>query len=229
MKRDIPWLRVGIEMVVIVVSILLAFGIEAWWQSGQERKAVAELKELLRVQMTANVELLDADIEEALQAEASLSAAVQAISPNPGPITADSLWTLIGGGWDMLDQNVEISAVDRVLGLESFDPTEQPALYRQMIAFRGQAERLGDNVDRFVTVKMRARDYMRSVTPLPTLMYADPDSGVAFPVPVDQLLTDPQLESLLKELYERQRVRRSWANDLRSLADSIANSLASAG
>jgi len=29
--RQIPWLRVFVEGVVIVVSILLAFGIEAWW------------------------------------------------------------------------------------------------------------------------------------------------------------------------------------------------------
>lgn len=227
MKREIPWSRVGIEMVVIVASILMAFGIEAWWQSGQERKAVAELRELVRVQMTANVEMLEADIEDALEAEASLRAAVRAISPDPGTITADSLWSLIAGGWEMRDENVEVSALDRVLGLESFNPTEQPVLYRQMIAFRGQAERLGDNVERFVTVKMRARDYIRTVTPLPTLMYADPDSGAAFPVPIDRLLTDQQLESLLKELYERQNVRRSWAEGLRSLADSVAGALAS--
>ena len=31
MKAQIPWLRVFVEGVVIVASILLAFGIEAWW------------------------------------------------------------------------------------------------------------------------------------------------------------------------------------------------------
>lgn len=31
-----PWLRFGLEGVVIVVSILLAFGIEAWWQDRQD-------------------------------------------------------------------------------------------------------------------------------------------------------------------------------------------------
>ena len=31
---QIPWLRVFVEGVVIVGSILLAFGIDAWWDAG---------------------------------------------------------------------------------------------------------------------------------------------------------------------------------------------------
>ncbi len=37
MKPQIPWLRVFVEGVVIVGSILLAFGSEAWWDESQER------------------------------------------------------------------------------------------------------------------------------------------------------------------------------------------------
>ncbi len=37
MTRQIPWLRVFVEGVVIVASILLAFGIQAWWDGVQER------------------------------------------------------------------------------------------------------------------------------------------------------------------------------------------------
>ena len=61
---------------------------------------------------------------------------------------------------------------------------------------------------------------------LPTLLFADPDSGAAFPVPVDRLLRDPQLESLLKELHDRQTLRRIWADETRALADSISTFLA---
>ncbi len=35
--RQIPWLRVFVEGVVIVGSILLAFGLQAWWDGRQER------------------------------------------------------------------------------------------------------------------------------------------------------------------------------------------------
>ncbi len=37
MKQDIPWNRLVIEAFVIVGSILLAFGIDAWWDERQER------------------------------------------------------------------------------------------------------------------------------------------------------------------------------------------------
>ena len=36
MKAQIPWLRVFVEGVVIVASILLAFGIQAWWDGRQD-------------------------------------------------------------------------------------------------------------------------------------------------------------------------------------------------
>ena len=38
MKAQIPWLRVFVEGVVIVGSILMAFGIDAWWDGVQERE-----------------------------------------------------------------------------------------------------------------------------------------------------------------------------------------------
>lgn len=37
MTKKIPWARVFVEGVVIVGSILLAFGIDAWWEADQER------------------------------------------------------------------------------------------------------------------------------------------------------------------------------------------------
>jgi hypothetical protein len=43
LKPSIPWLRVLIEGVVIVGSILLAFGIDAWWNERQETEAAEEL------------------------------------------------------------------------------------------------------------------------------------------------------------------------------------------
>jgi len=39
MPRQIPWLRIGAEGVAIVVSILLAFGIQAGWEGMQDRQS----------------------------------------------------------------------------------------------------------------------------------------------------------------------------------------------
>lgn len=38
MSEEIPWKKFAVEGFVIVASILLAFGIDAWWQERQERQ-----------------------------------------------------------------------------------------------------------------------------------------------------------------------------------------------
>ena len=44
-SKDIPWLRVGVEGVVIVGSILLAFALDAWWDDrNRENELLAQLE-----------------------------------------------------------------------------------------------------------------------------------------------------------------------------------------
>ncbi len=48
MAKQIPWLRIFVEGVVIVLSILLAFGIDAWWDELGDRRS--ERETLVRLQ-----------------------------------------------------------------------------------------------------------------------------------------------------------------------------------
>jgi hypothetical protein len=57
--RDIPWSRIGAESVAIVVSILLAFAINAWWGDRLERGLESQQLERLRAELQGNLELLD--------------------------------------------------------------------------------------------------------------------------------------------------------------------------
>jgi hypothetical protein len=47
MPRQTQWLRIGAEGIAIVVSILLAFGIQAWWESLQDRQSERRALELI--------------------------------------------------------------------------------------------------------------------------------------------------------------------------------------
>lgn len=58
MKPFIPWLRVFVEGVVIVGSILLAFGIDAWWEERQEREEEQEILRGLESDFSANLRRL---------------------------------------------------------------------------------------------------------------------------------------------------------------------------
>ncbi len=61
MTHRIPWLRVFVEGVVIVGSILLAFGLQAWWEERQERAKEREYVTALRVVMVLASEELSED------------------------------------------------------------------------------------------------------------------------------------------------------------------------
>jgi hypothetical protein len=63
--RDLPWMRITAEGIAIVVSILLAFSVDAWWNNRQQRseeKIVlsAVVDELVNVQQSAQTDLKSA-------------------------------------------------------------------------------------------------------------------------------------------------------------------------
>jgi hypothetical protein len=59
MKREGLWLRVLVDGVVIVASILLAFSIDAWWDERQERAEEGEALAQLAIDFRANAARLD--------------------------------------------------------------------------------------------------------------------------------------------------------------------------
>ena len=69
MKPQIPWLRVFVEGVVIVGSILLAFGIDAWWEDRGDRVAEREALEQLVITFApsfrAEIDRIVAEVEQA--------------------------------------------------------------------------------------------------------------------------------------------------------------------
>ena len=60
--QEIPWLRIGAESVAIVVSILLAFAIEAWWEGQQEREEERVLLTALKEEAQYNLDQIDTEL-----------------------------------------------------------------------------------------------------------------------------------------------------------------------
>jgi len=59
----VPWLRIAVEGAVIVVSILLAFGIDAWWQSAELKREVAQELQSVGRELRRNQNLLEFQID----------------------------------------------------------------------------------------------------------------------------------------------------------------------
>lgn len=56
--RNIPWLRIVSEGLAIVVSILMAFGIDAWWQGRSDRKLFQSSVQNFQRELDANLNAL---------------------------------------------------------------------------------------------------------------------------------------------------------------------------
>ena len=95
MKPQIPWLRVFVEGVVIVGSILLAFGIEAWWGGVQERAEEQELLIGLRQEFVENQEILRVSLALVDQGVDDLRRFVALTPDQAAQIPSDSAWARV--------------------------------------------------------------------------------------------------------------------------------------
>ena len=94
MTPQVPWLRVFVEGVVIVGSILLAFGIDAWWEGKQERARESEILDSLLPEFHNKRTLLlryHAEHERAVEGIGEVLAGLDAVQPGERVSVPDSL------------------------------------------------------------------------------------------------------------------------------------------
>ena len=103
---DGTWRKRIAEAVVIVLSILAAFAIDAWWDSATEqRRAAAEVSSLRSEFEAVDQELIRAgnELTKALDATVTLA---RLAGPNPKPMSADSFGLLLT--WSLTVNAVEL-------------------------------------------------------------------------------------------------------------------------
>lgn len=99
-SHKIPWPRILAEGVAIVVSILLAFGIEAWWSNREFRLTVQENLIALTNEINSNLREIDHELTFRLAVNASIenlsapNANVDTLSPEEvDRLIGDLFWT----------------------------------------------------------------------------------------------------------------------------------------
>jgi len=88
--RKIPWARVLVEGLVIVASILLAFGIEAWWDGRQDRQELNESLVSLREEFLGHRARLIQDRGTNEESRASITMALQMGAADVVALSPDS-------------------------------------------------------------------------------------------------------------------------------------------
>ena len=89
MATKIPWRRVGVEGVVIVGSILLALGLDAWWEDRQEHAEKEELLSSLLLELQFNSDRL-AQFDSAVALNQTAAVEILAMT-SPSPTRPDVL------------------------------------------------------------------------------------------------------------------------------------------
>jgi hypothetical protein len=96
MKNQIPWLRIFAEGVMIVFSILLAFGIDEWSDERREQRRYVELLDAVHADFSSTRVLLDASVSRGEEAVARLVELRRIITPGDN-VPADSVRFLSEG------------------------------------------------------------------------------------------------------------------------------------
>ena len=139
MSRQISWWRVLSEGVVIVGSILLAFGIQAWWDERQEEERVRQDLENVASELGLNRELLlfQAEIDDRMATAARAMA--ERMEPEAARAVINLVDTLVFLGWSTpptLDPS--LGALDALVVSGSLSTVEDPELRSNLSSLRAQ-------------------------------------------------------------------------------------------
>jgi hypothetical protein len=150
MTRSIPWLRVFVEGMVIVSSILLAFGIEAWWERIEwHRNALGELGTVLEEVHEARSQLQDVIRwrERERSAALSVETRLEGVSPDDPVALPDTLFALSFGL--QLVSDIPTQATEAFVTSGHIDEVEDVELRQALLAWTSSLADLRDDEVRF--------------------------------------------------------------------------------
>ena len=169
--KDLPWVRIAVEGVVIVVSILLALGLEAWWSDVETRRsALRELgsvgEELAEVRAQLDLALRwnrRAEVGTVAARDFLLSVPAGANVPLPDTVLLTSLFVQAN--------SYPTSVVDAFIASGYPQELDSPELRRRLLAW---SSRVAD----FRSDELRAREQRNDMSE--ALTEAGADIGPAF-------------------------------------------------
>lgn len=141
MSRNIPWARILAEGIAIVTSILLAFGIEAWWSERQNQEVVEAHLAAVKGELQANVRAID---HELVYRTAVLDSIEKLTSPElkVDSLTPSEVDVLLGHlTWYGL-ADVSLGALQSTLQTGVFAEINDPALQALLAALPAQYEQV---------------------------------------------------------------------------------------
>lgn len=208
--REIPWNRLLVEAAAIVVSILLAFAIDAWWQDHSDEARLQEYLSQVRADTLDNQHRLT----EALKLEQGQLVAIHEILialRSPLPITLDSArkWTQLEPGFLWYsDPRLLDGTITALVATGDINLIQIPRIKTALINYLGQLKADMNEFDRAVGQFLIHHDELLRVFELARTPGAE-SSNDALANELLSVQTDKTAAAVFR-LLEKNTDRRIW-------------------
>ena len=198
-RSEIQWLRITTEGAVIVVSILLAFAIDAWWEERIARSA--EIEQLVRVseELEANSERLQRKIDTISAAIDGAGEFISWMGPHPVDVSADVYFRQWPKFYSIGTFSVLRSAAQDYLAAGQAGKARHGEIRDALSEWHSYADDLEMQYDLLRVAHAHINDYLQDSVPLLHSIaktgYVDENITSKFPFDHVAVLSDPSLES----------------------------------
>ena len=227
--RQIPWGRLGLELVVIVGGILIALGLESWWDGLADGRRAQEYLVALEAEIQGDIESLETGflprITGKLQALAEIAPVVRGQAPVPADTVAFLTRVGFGGlaGIPNSTNLVGTTTMDEMVATGALSLIESTALRSDLIAYYNLA---GSLSARFNALMPNYPFFVHGYSPAERRGDMTPDDVRAFGV--DRALSayrSPEFETVMNQEYNYalylQRAVDGMLDDARELTRSL--------
>lgn len=131
-----PWRRALLEVVVIVGSILLAFGMDRWWEGSREAAARARLSDDVATEFVQIIDVIDARIQAGETLRGRLVDFLLIDPDTAARVPTDSAYLMLQAIWRPGTDQINDAMVLDLLDAESFDLLANSALRSALAEWR---------------------------------------------------------------------------------------------
>ena len=236
-RGQVEWGNLFIEGVVIVVSILLAFAIDAWWDGKQQAAAEAEQLQRVTAELAANSTRLESKLVSLERARDATKNLMFYMGPDPEPVDANEFHTLFEAIIRIGTLNLTDSATSDYLAAGLSTTSQTGNVRRQLLAWHDRHLEVSQQYDLLREHHADWLAHLQHTMPLAhsisTMAYfAENEIGSKFPFDPATVLSDPVAESLFATYLARlvivvgeiRRLREEQLRIERWLRDYLATS-----
>jgi len=176
--NNVPWMRIAAEGTAVVVSILLAFAIDAWWDDHNELLRERQILSTLLVELEQNRQVID---EATVIYEKSYRGAlgiIDAIDAPPESVNADALVPLFRDVLTGRTFHLESATYDGLIAAGELDLVRDDDLRATLAAWPSYVDewteevenvflRIRDDLKPYLSDKVRLRGIGLNLAPYP--------------------------------------------------------------